>query len=126
MGFGIEGILALLVPYVLFISIAVTICVYFYFRNRTNTEIQKTVRAAIEQGQQLNPESLSHLVATPRSAEADLRRGVMAIAIGIGIGVFGILVGEADARQPLLAIGALPFLIGLAYLGLWAFSSRTK
>jgi len=123
---AIEGILALLVPYVLFTAIAVTVCVYFYFRNRTNTEIQKTVRAAIEQGQQLTPESLSRLVVTPRSADADLRRGVMAVAIGVGIGVFGILVGEDDARQPLLAIGALPLLIGLAYLGLWAFSSRTK
>jgi hypothetical protein len=50
-----------------------------------------------------------------------MRRGVIAISLGVGFAAFGLLLGEEDAVRPFLAIGAFPFLIGVAYLGLWKF-----
>lgn len=120
----IEGVIALFIPYALFAAITIIVSLHAYFRLRTSTEFQKTVRAAIEQGQQLSPELLARLGETPTGRQADLRRGFIAIAIGLGIAAFGLLVGEGNARQPMLAIGVLPFLVGVAYLGLWKFAPR--
>lgn len=119
--------LGIVVPIILFIAIAVVLCVYFFLRHRTAQSVQETVRTAIEQGQQLTPEILERLGQAPKRAKSensDLRRGVILIALGLGIAAFGALVGESmfgeDARG-FLGIGSLPFLFGAAYLGLWKF-----
>ncbi len=121
---SVEGVIALLTPYAFFLSIVVIVCFYSYFRFRSGAEVHRTVRAAIEQGQPLSPEFLERLTDSSGKPVADLRRGVIAVALGLGIGVFGLLVGEEHARGPLLAIGSLPFLIGVAYIGLWKFAPR--
>ena len=118
--------LGILVPILLVIAIAVVLCVYFYLRSRTSQSVQETVRTAIEQGQQLTPEILERLGQTPQRAKSaksensDLRRGVFLITIGLGILAFVELSGDF---KPLagLALGSLPVLIGIAYLGLWKF-----
>lgn len=126
-----EEVVAIFVPIVMFIAIAVVMCVYYYLRHRTGEAVQKTVRTAIEQGQELTPEILERLGQAPKRKPADLnmmdlRRGVVLISVGLGIAAFGALVGEEHAMRPLLAIGALPFLIGVAYLGLWKFGKSDK
>ncbi len=126
-----EEVVAIFVPIVMFIAIAVVMCVYYYLRHRTGEAVQKTVRTAIEQGQELTPEILERLGQAPKRKPADLkmmdlRRGVILISVGLGIAAFGALVGEEHAMRPLLAIGALPFLIGVAYLGLWKFGKSDK
>ena len=50
----------------------------------------------------------------------------MSIGIGLGFVIFGLTLGEEDAVRPLMAIGAFPFLLGVAYLGLWKFSSKDQ
>jgi hypothetical protein len=67
--------------------------------------------------------SLGH--ATPsRGRNRDLRIGVTSIALGAGIASFGWLLGEGDAVRPFLAIGNVPFLVGIALVGLWKFAPR--
>ena len=114
-----------MIPIVMFIAIAVVLCLYFYWRHRTSQSVQETVRTAIEQGQQLTPEILERLGQTPRRAKsenADLRRGVILISVGLGIAAFVAWSGELHGPAMLpLAIGSLPTLIGIAYLGLWRF-----
>ncbi len=117
--------LGILIPIVLFIAIAVVLCIYFHLRHRTSQSVQETVRTAIEQGQQLTPEILERLGQTPRRGKtenADLRRGVILITVGLGIAAWvawsGVLHGPAMLP---LAFGSLPVLIGIAYLGLWRF-----
>lgn len=126
-----EEVFAVFIPIVMFIAIAVVLCVYVYMRHRTSEAVQKTVQTAIEQGQQLTPEILERLGQAPQrrvsdDEKPDLRRGVILITVGLGIAAFGMLVGEDEAVRPLLAIGALPFLVGVAYLGLWRFSKPDK
>ena len=121
--------LGIMVPIILFVAIAVVLCVYFFLRHRTAQSVQETVRTAIEQGQQLTPEILERLGQTPRRAKsekseksenADLRRGVILITIGLGILAFVELSGQfRPGAGP--AFGSLPFLVGIAYLGLWKF-----
>ncbi|WP_405239642.1 DUF6249 domain-containing protein [Lentisalinibacter orientalis] len=114
----------ILVPITLFISIAVVFALAFMYRARQREQIQLTVRQAIDKGQELTPELLEKLGHTGAQPHSDLRRGVIAVAIGLGIGAFGIILGQEDAMRPLVAIGAIPLLIGVAYLGLWKFAGR--
>lgn len=104
-----------LVPIVLFLAIALTYCVKYYFAYRTRQEAQSTVRVALERGDPLTPEVLDRLIQAPPRRN-DLRRGVIGICLGIGLGTFGFLVGEPDAVRPMLAVGLVPLLLGLAYL----------
>lgn len=113
-----------ILPIVLFMVIGTTLCVSFYFRHRTRQEIQTTVRAAIERGQDLTPEVLEGLSDALNSRHGDLRRGVISIALGIAFFAFGTLLGEEDAVAPLRAVSAFPFLVGLGYLALWFFIKR--
>ncbi|HZX22364.1 MAG TPA: DUF6249 domain-containing protein [Woeseiaceae bacterium] len=114
----------ILVPITLFISIAVVYALALMYRARQREQIQLTVRQILDKGQELTPELLEKLGHTGAQPHSDLRRGVIAVAIGLGIASFGVILGEHDAMRPLVAIGAIPFLIGLAYLGLWKFAGR--
>ncbi len=116
-----ESEIVVFTPIALFVAIAVVLCAYFYLGHRTKQAVQETVRTAIEQGQQLTPEILERLGQSPQPERSDLRRGVILIGAGLGLAAFGALVGEEDAMRPLIAAGSLPFLIGIAYLGLWKF-----
>ncbi len=123
--------LAVFIPIILFIAIAVVLCVFSYMRHRTSEAVQKTVQTAIEQGQQLTPEILERLGQAPQrrkleNQNLDLRRGVILISVGLGFAAFGALVGEDEAVRPLIAMGSLPFLVGVAYLGLWKLGKSDK
>ena len=49
---------------------------------------------------------------------------MVSVALGLGIGSFGLLLGESDAVRPFIAIGNVPLLVGLAMIGLWKFGPR--
>jgi len=114
------------IPITAFLSVAAVIILFLYFRFRARFEVHKTVRAAIERGQQMSPEFLERLgdAQPARGALRDLRIGVTSMALGVAIASFGWLLGESDAIRPLLAIGNIPFLVGLALVGLWKFAPR--
>lgn len=116
----------LLVPIVLFISIATVFALAFMYRARQREQVQMTVRQAIDKGQELTPELLEKLGETGGGRHSDLRRGVIAVALGAGIALFGLILGQEDAMRPLVAIGTIPLLIGMAYLGLWRYSPRNR
>ncbi|MYA31745.1 MAG: hypothetical protein F4Y31_10990 [Gammaproteobacteria bacterium] len=97
-----------------------------YFRFRRRREVQETIRIAIEKGQELPTEFLE-TISSPKNRpkkDQDLRRGVVLTAVGLGIGAFGFLVGEDDAVGPLMGIGSIPLLIGLALTALWILRTR--
>ena len=109
------------IPIVMFISIAAVLSFWLYLRYRARQALQQTVQKAIERGQDLSPELLDRLGQPRRSEQADLRRGVIAIGLGVAFVAFGLILDERDAVRPLLATAAFPFLIGVAYLALWRF-----
>jgi hypothetical protein len=109
------------VPIIMFLTTGAVFILFFYFRFRTRRELQQTLRAAIDKGAELTPEVLDRLGEPTRPKNADLRRGLIALFVGIGFAVFAVVLGEEEATRPMLAVSAFPFLIGIAYLGLWKF-----
>jgi len=122
------GAIAVFIPIALAICVSVVVLVFLFLRYRTRYDYQQTVRLAVEKGQQLTPEFLERLaeraIKQERNPNRDLRFGVVAIAIGLAIGSFGLILGEPDAVRPLIGVGNLPFLVGVAMLALWKFAPR--
>ncbi len=117
------SIVGIVVPVVTMLCFAAVPIFYFYYRHRNRQELQKTLRAAFEQGKELTPELLEQLGEPARGKDLDLRRGVLTIAFGIGIAAFGALHNDPEVFLKLRAGGALFATIGLAFIGLWFFGS---
>jgi hypothetical protein len=117
----------ILIPISMFAMIAAIVIVPGWLKSRERTEMQNTLRAAIDKGQPVPPEVIDALtknVKLPSSALSDVRTGVIWIAIGVGIGVFGYFVSyEADeALRPMIGIGAIPVIIGATFVILSFFN----
>lgn len=115
-----------LIPIVLFLTIGAVFALAFYLKYKTRHDVQQTVRVAIERGESLSPELIETLATSIASPYADLRRGVISLALGGAGFIFAILIGEEDATGPLMAISTFPVVVGLAYLGLWRFIGRQQ
>jgi hypothetical protein len=130
---------SVLVPIFFMACIAGCIVAPGYFRSRDRAQMQETLRAALEKGVSLPPELItalqSNLAArlTP-TREADLRRGIILIATGIGIALLGLGLwqgirpydddGAWVTGQIVAFSGAVPGLIGVAYLILWGLKPK--
>lgn len=103
-------------------------------RHRERQKILEVAREAAAAGHPLTPEALQVLAgATPRPPwRRDLRRGVMLMAIGVGLALIGLLAGIGVASTgmsgavvtgvAIAALGAMPACIGAALIVL----SRTE
>ena len=113
-----------MIPIVMFIALAVVMVFFFWFRYRGRAEMQETIRAALDKGQELTPEIIDRL-GTPKPREfADRRRAIISIAIAVATAAFGAILDERDAIRPFLAIAAFPFTLGIAYLIIARFSEQ--
>jgi hypothetical protein len=101
--------------------------------------MQATVRAAIDKGQPLPPEVIEALgkEATKNlpSRTRDIRRGIIWLAVGIGMAAFSLindtleLSGDDWSDGPnfdgsLLGVSAIPITIGLAFIVLSFFNKN--
>ena len=135
-----SAIAAELVPiFGIFMIIAVVIgpiWIRSYFAARERAELHETVRAAYEKGQPVPPELIEKLTSSVTrpavggsGSDADLRRAVVLIAVGLGLvglgaglgyGIsFASDTGGAVTGGIVAGAGAIPGFIGLAYLVLW-------
>ena len=110
-----------------------------YLKSKERQEIQATVRAAIDKGQPLPPEVIEALGKEASknipSRTRDIRRGIIWLAVGIGIAAFG-LINELswggggdnwdgpDFGGGLLGVAAIPVTIGLAFIVLSFFNKN--
>ena len=111
-----------------------------YLKSRERSELQATVRAAIDKGQPLPPEVIEAMgkEATKNipSRTRDIRRGVIWLAVGIGMVLFSLVDamnwGGNDWNGPihigggesLMAVAAIPITIGLAFIVLSFFNKN--
>ena len=85
--------------------------------------IHASIKLLIESGQQITPELLEKVSGTRAAIrELDLRKGVISVATGGSIFVFGLFVAGYEDMAAFAGISAIPIILGIAYLGLWKFS----
>lgn len=119
-----EDMLAISIPIVFAIILGLVLWAHFHFRYKTQAKAQETIRAALEKGHELTPELLERIAGPKPDGDRDLRRGFIAIALGIAFALLGFMVDEEDAIKPLIGVGMFPFLIGVAYLAMWRFGKH--
>ena len=117
------------VPIVMFIGLTVIISLFFWFRFRARKEMQQTIRTAIDKGQELTPDLVESLgTSQKRSKHQDLRNGMIWLAVGAGIALFGVAMGqvEEEVMAIMAGISAMPFMVGIAYVLMWRVTERGK
>jgi uncharacterized protein DUF6249 len=130
---------AALVPiFGIFMIIAVVvgpIWIRSYYRERERAQLHQTLRTAYEKGQAPPPELIEKLTSgaqmqpPPTTADSDLRRAVVLIAVGVGLAGLGLCLGYGISLADqvggwitggaIAGSGAIPGMIGIAYLFLW-------
>jgi Domain of unknown function (DUF6249) len=118
----VEGTIALFIPIAALIAIAFVLGIRLRYQHLDRLAAQETIRSAIDHGQALTPELVVHLTDVG-VRNADLRRGVISIAIALALVAFARAIGEEDAVGPLTGIAAFPLLLGLAYFLLHWFAN---
>jgi len=123
--FGIFMIIALVVGPVWITS---------YFRAKERQQLHETLRTAYEKGLPPPPELIEKLTsgslpATTETPDRDLRRAVVLLAVGIGLIGLGLFLGYGISMASeeggwvtggaIAGAGAIPGMIGLAYLLLY-------
>lgn len=107
------------------ITIVVTLAIFIplYFRQRNRQTIYETIGLITAKDQTVSPELIEALVRDRIPPNADLRRGMVFLAIAAATCVFAVMVGQGEAVGPLIGIAAFPGLIGLAFIGFHFFAS---
>ena len=120
---------ALWVPIAMFTGLTIMISLFFWFRFRARSEMQRTIRKAIEKGQELSPDLVESLGSSQKPAKhSDLRRGLIWIGSAFGIALFGFSMSfvEDEVFPIMSGIAAFPFMIGLAYMIMWRYTEREQ
>mgnify|MGYP003658791159 FL=1 len=114
------------IPIVMFSGITLVMCLYFWFRYRARLDMQQTVRLALDKGHDLSPEMIDRLGHPKASKDKDLRIALIWLGIAGGMFLCSFVVPDPtdDAQRGLLAAAAFPFMLGIAYLAMWRFTSR--
>ncbi len=118
--------LAIMIPIIGTFVLGGVLWVYFHFKHKTTANVQDTIRAALERGQELSPELLDRMAGPQPSEDRDLRRGLINMAIGVAFVIFGSLMDDPDAFRSLSGIGAFPFMVGIAYVVMWRYGKRGR
>ena len=102
-----------------------------HFALKKRIEAFQTLRFAIEKGQPLTPETLEAM-ARISSPIADLRRGIVFVAIAAGFASFATIIGwngegeMHEVTRGLYGVAMFPLFVGVAFLGLHIFANESK
>ena len=134
-----EGFVAFMIVCAVFGSIVAIVLGPGWLKSRERREVQETVRRAIDKGQELPPELIDAMTKDVASKlpsrTRDLRRGIIWLAVGLGLGAFSLIneltFGRAGWHGDdfpigggMLGIAAIPAVIGLAFIVLSFFNKN--
>lgn len=116
------------VPIIMFIGLTVVVSLFFWFRLRARGEMQQTIRAAIDKGQELSPEIIDRLGNPTPPKDKDLRLALIWLALAAGLSLSGYFAPDSSGQafSGALAGAAFPLCIGIAYLIMWRVTGDDK
>ena len=112
------------VPVALFATIPLTVWAVMHYRNRSNEARARLLSTMVERGEPVTPAIIRALGVRARPRHAELRTGLVLVAIALATFMFGGAIPDPEGRDAVGALGMFPLLIGLVYVGLWTFITR--
>ena len=113
-----------MIPISMFMGLTVVMCLFFWFRFRTRSDVQATIRTALDKGQELSPEIIDRLGHPKPPKNQDLRLALIWMALAAGLIGLGFGIPAEEVLTILMGVSAFPFFLGIAYVIMWFSSGR--
>lgn len=115
---------AVLIPLIVFAAIAAVSIAAFHFNFKKRRVVYDAIKVAIEKTGSVDPALVEAIIRDNVGPNADLRKGIILVAVAAAFAILGLQVGEAEAVGPMLGVAAFPGLVGIAYIGFHFFAPR--
>ena len=116
-----EGTLIVLI---VFSAIAACAFIAYHFSYKKRKVVFDTIKVAIEKTGTADPALIQSIISDNIGPNADLRKGIILVAVAAAFAILGLQVDEAEAVGPMLGVAAFPGLVGIAYIGFHFFAPR--
>lgn len=113
-----------MIPIVLFIVTGVVFVAASYFNFRKRRIVYDAITVAIEKTGQVDASLVEAIIRDKIGPNADLRKGIILIAIAAACVILGQSIGEEEAIGPMIGLASFPGLIGAAYIAFHFFAPR--
>ena len=118
---GMGGIIALLAVILVFGTPVIIVIAILIHKARRTAAIHDTVVRLAEKGLPVPPELF--VERRPDDMSSALRKGVILVAVGLGLTIFFLTLQD---RQAPWGVGMIPLLIGVGYLIVWKLEGRKE
>jgi len=105
-----------LVPMTVFGSMVLVFWIIFKYNAQKRAAALDTVRAVVEKTGEVTPELIDAIGSAKPRKNADLRKGLILIAVAVAFAGLGYMVGEEEAMGPMMGVALFPGLVGLVYI----------
>ena len=114
----------ILIPIVVFGTIGFIAYVAFHFNYKKRMVVYEAIKVAIEKTGNADPQLVEAIVRDNVGRNADLRKGIILVAVAAAFCMLGFSIPEEEAIGPMLGVAAFPGLVGLAYIAFHFFAPR--
>jgi hypothetical protein len=118
---GMLGIVALLSVVLVFGTPVIIVIAILMHKARRTQRIHETVLRLAEKGLPIPPDLF--VDKPPEDMRSSLHKGVVLIAVGLGLTIFFLTIPERNVPW---GVGMIPLLIGVGYLIVWRLESRKE
>jgi hypothetical protein len=118
---GMLGIVALLSVILVFGTPVIIVIAILMHKARRTQRIHETVLRLAEKGLPIPPDLF--VDKPPEDMRSSLHKGVVLIAVGLGLTIFFLTIPERNVPW---GVGMIPLLIGVGYLIVWRLESRKE
>jgi hypothetical protein len=113
-----------LVPIALFAIIPFIIWAVSHYRYKAKVQSSEIIKAMVGKDVVVTPDVVKAVGFTPKRTHTDLRNGMILVAIGLAMIIFGGAVPEDEAQVIFAGMAMFPILIGASLLIFWYAVSR--
>jgi uncharacterized membrane protein YfcA len=116
-----------LVPIALFAIIPAIVWAVSAYRHKSHASTISLLDTIASKGEPITVDLVKTLGVRRKPKHADLRLGLILIALAAATAIFGTVIPEEEATRIFMGFASFPFLVGLVFLVLWfAVSRRTE
>lgn len=113
-----------LIVFIIFTAIAGIVITAFFFNYKKRRVVYDAIQIALEKTGTIDPALVETIMSENVGPNADLRKGIILIAIAAAFGLLGYMIPEEDVIGPMLGVAAFPGFVGVAYVAFHFFAPR--